>query len=498
MTTAHESLAGLSDDELLIELRRSVVAERAVTGHVIEVLAEVDARRLYLAEGCSSLFRYCTEILHLSEHAAYGRITAARLVRRVPGVLEAMQRGDATLTTICLIGPHLTAANCCELLDAVRHKSKREVEQLVATLAPRADVPATVRKLPARAVPSRCEAPSDAVQDAMQFDRLMEVSQRSPLPSTGSTHGTSGPSELLQLSPAEAHVTRTGDAPAVMVPALALAPPRPAVVAPLAPERYKIQFTASRELHDKLRRAQELLRHTVPDGDIAIVIDRALTMLVEGLERRKLAAARRPRAQQSRLAESRYVPAAVKRTVWSRDEGRCTFLGAQGRCTERGFLEFHHLVPFAAGGETSAENLALRCRAHNQFEAEKFFGPVLARETRAGYGFAELGPDLVDGCVAYSACMATIGSMREARRAGIHAARSAAEASTPVAVTYTARSCGRTRKRNASTRPASNHAVNTPMTSPANTCPAARRRTDRLTRAGAAPSATRMPISRVR
>jgi hypothetical protein len=318
-------------------------------------------------------------------------------------VLEAMQSGDATLTTICLIGPHLTAANCCELLDAVRHKSKREVEQLVATLAPKADVPATVRKLPARAVPSRREAPSDAVPHPMQLDRLKGTSQPAPLPSTGSTKGTSGASELRRPNPAEAHGTPTGDAPAVMPPAVALAPARPAIVAPLAPERYKVQFTASRELHDKLRRAQDLLRHAVPDGDVAVVIDRALTMLVEELERRKLAAARRPRAPQSRLAESRYVPAAVKRTVWSRDEGRCTFVGVQGRCTERGFLEYHHLSPFAAGGETSADNLALRCRAHNQFEAEKFFGPLFARETRGRYDLdaARSGPSW--GCAAQSA-----------------------------------------------------------------------------------------------
>jgi hypothetical protein len=163
-------------------------------------------------------------------------------------------------------------------------------------------------------------------------------------------------------------------------------PVRPAVIAPLAPERYKVQFTASRETHDRLRRAQDLLRHTIPDGDVAAVVDRALTLLVEELERRKLAATTRPRPPQSLASESRYIPAAVKRSVWSRDDGQCTFVGTEGRCTERGFLEFHHVVPFAAGGETSAGNVTLRCRAHNQWEAQQFFGPLFAREARAGYG----------------------------------------------------------------------------------------------------------------
>ena len=108
------------------------------------------------------------------------------------------------------------------------------------------------------------------------------------------------------------------------------------VIAPLAPERYRIQFAAPRQVHDKLRRAQDLLRHTIPDGDVAAVFDRALTLLVEELERRKLATAARPRPPQSLTSHSRYVPAAVKRIVWARNGGQCTFVGTQGRCTEPG------------------------------------------------------------------------------------------------------------------------------------------------------------------
>lgn len=75
-------------------------------------------------------------------------------------------------------------------------------------------------------------------------------------------------------------------------------------------------------------------------------------------------------AAPSSTRRSRHVPAAVRRVVWSRDQGRCAFVGERGRCTETGRLEFHHLVPFADGGPTSAENLALRCRAHNAYEME--------------------------------------------------------------------------------------------------------------------------------
>ena len=58
----------------------------------LALLAEVDARRLYLGEGCSSLFTYCTQVLHLSEHAAYHRIEAARAARQYPVILDCWQR----------------------------------------------------------------------------------------------------------------------------------------------------------------------------------------------------------------------------------------------------------------------------------------------------------------------------------------------------------------------------------------------------------------------
>jgi 5-methylcytosine-specific restriction endonuclease McrA len=79
-------------------------------------------------------------------------------------------------------------------------------------------------------------------------------------------------------------------------------------------------------------------------------------------------------------------PAAVRREVWTRDEGRCAFVGTSGRCAERGFLEFHHLRPFAEGGETTAANLELRCRAHNAYEATWHFGTLFVKEERCIYG----------------------------------------------------------------------------------------------------------------
>lgn len=295
------------------------------------------------------MFNYCTQVLHLSEHAAYGRIEAVRAVHRFPVVLDHLTDGSVTLTTICLLAPLLTAENHETLLAAARHKSRREVEQLVATTRPKPDVPAVVRKLPS------------------------PQPQNLPQTFTGSVVTLLDPDKEPEPPPAATDAL----------------PPRPATataaVTPLAPERYKIQFTASRQAYEKLRRAQALLRHVIPDGDPAAVFERALDVPLADLERRKLAATNHPRPAREAVPGSRHIPAAVRREVWQRDGARCAFVGAAGRCAERGFLELHHVVPFAEGGAATTANIELRCRAHNAYEAELSFGPFVLRERPPQY-----------------------------------------------------------------------------------------------------------------
>ena len=341
-------IADLSNEELLAEVARLASRERAATVALIRCLMEVDARRLYLAEGYASLFTFCTQALHLSEHAALGRIEVARAARRLPDLLPHLEDGSLTLTNARMLAPHLTEGNAKELLARARHRSKREMEEIVARLRPQPDVRAAVRRLP----------PTTAVTCAQ------------PIASSAS-----------ELAPAGPEAIRPQSAPAAAVPAA----PRP-VFAALAPERYKIQFTASRQTHDKLRYAQDLLRHDVPSGDIVEIFDRALTALIDRCEKQKCAATSRPRERSAGESWTRAIPATVKREVWRRDQGRCAFVGTRGRCTERGLLEFHHVVPFAAGGVADATNIELRCRAHNLFEAELFFGTDAVRECSGMWG----------------------------------------------------------------------------------------------------------------
>jgi 5-methylcytosine-specific restriction endonuclease McrA len=78
----------------------------------------------------------------------------------------------------------------------------------------------------------------------------------------------------------------------------------------------------------------------------------------------------------------RYIRAAVRRAVWERDGGRCTYVDATGqRCRECSALELDHRDPYARGGPSTVQNLRLRCAVHNALTAEQEFG----REFMARY-----------------------------------------------------------------------------------------------------------------
>src|SRR3972149_5144292 len=145
MAHAHE-LQSISDDELLRRLSQLLSQSGRVESDLVAHIGEVDERRLYAREAASSMFVYCTEVLHLSEHEAYLRITAARASRKYPTLLAMLEDGRIHLSGIGKLAPHLTDANGEAVLARAAHKSKREMEELVAELAPKPDVPASVRK----------------------------------------------------------------------------------------------------------------------------------------------------------------------------------------------------------------------------------------------------------------------------------------------------------------------------------------------------------------
>jgi len=153
-------------------------------------------------------------------------------------------------------------------------------------------------------------------------------------------------------------------------------------VKPLSPQSFAVQFTLSERGHHQLRYAQALLGHQISSGDIAQVFERALDALIPQLEKQKFAATSRPRPGRT-TAGVRHVPAEVKRAVWARDGGRCSFVSATGRrCPARTRLEYDHVEEVARGGQATVAGMRLCCRAHNQYGAERTFGAEFMRHKR--------------------------------------------------------------------------------------------------------------------
>lgn len=357
----------LTDDDLMAEVTRLAQSTREEVAHLVGHLAELDGRHLYLGAGFRSLYTYCREVLRFSEHEAYNRIEAARVARKFPVILAMLSEGQVNLTCVRLLAPHLTAENHLSLLAEAVHKSKIEVGELLARWFPQPDVATSIRKLPA---PKAMSSDAPKAADETVAEAL----------SSGSVAGG------LNLAEAGSFALASPPAPASAPPTARLS-----TVSPLAPDRYQIKFTANAQMVEKLRLAQELLSHAVPSGDVAEIFDRALTALLEKAARRKYAATDQPRPGRETTPDSRHIPAAVAREVWKRDGGRCAFVAKGGRrCSARRFLEFHHHGrPWAVGGPATVENIELRCRAHNAYEADLYFGPIRAamsldHSTRSG------------------------------------------------------------------------------------------------------------------
>jgi hypothetical protein len=158
-------------------------------------------------------------------------------------------------------------------------------------------------------------------------------------------------------------------------------------VKPLSADAYKVEFTADHALKAKLAKAEELMRHRVGPGNLVAVIDRALDLLIEEVEKERFGVGRTPKSTaaeaEQREVVTRHIPDAIKREVFERDGGQCTYVSDEGRrCEERGGLEFEHLEGFARTRRHAVDALTLHCRVHNQHCADKLYGRDFMQERR--------------------------------------------------------------------------------------------------------------------
>jgi hypothetical protein len=257
---------------------------------------------------------------------AFYRITAARLGRKYPLIFEMLEQGHVHLSGICAIRRHVTIQNHAELLQEIRGKSKRQIEEMLARCFPRADAAERLRRL-------------------QRLD-------------------------------------------------------------PLSEDRHLLQVTISKELKEKLELARDLMSDANPSGDLAMVLERAITPFIQKLSSRRFGLARGPRPRTKGVANQRrglrteasvrreslpatgaeratvttdrkrkHIPNQARREVAMRDGLRCTYVSDDGtRCEAKAFLQLDHVIGWAKGGCDGSENLRIRCAAHNQLRAEQEYG----------------------------------------------------------------------------------------------------------------------------
>jgi hypothetical protein len=135
--------------------------------------------------------------------------------------------------------------------------------------------------------------------------------------------------------------------------------------------------------HGKLRRYQDLLSNAVPNGNLEDVIERALDAGIAEEERKQFGVGAR-KGKPRGSANVRAIHAHIRKAVYDRDRGQCTYRYADGtRCGKTKRLEFDHIMPVAKGGKTTIDNVRLLCRAHNQHAADQAYGQAFMDRKRA-------------------------------------------------------------------------------------------------------------------
>lgn len=313
----------MKNKELIEKVLTLVQQERRIGVEILELLREIEMRKAYADLGYDGLFSFCVKELRYSEAQAYRRIQAMRALKQVPGLKEQIESGRMTVTTVSQVqtylneerrkGEPLSGEQAAATFERFADHSAKEVEAGLLTLKGEAIHPTMVVEL--------------TPELSAQWTRVRELS----------AHKTRGQTpEIFQM---------------LMRDWLQRHDPEAAAAKQNQSERPKEPGSSAR---------------TSPAG--------TMSRRASSFSRKVSLAGERAT---SPSAETRAVPAALRRQVWARDEGGCQ------KCDSRFALQVDHLRPLAKGGEHSLENLRLLCRSCNLAEGIRVFGVEKMRRTRA-------------------------------------------------------------------------------------------------------------------
>ena len=346
--------ASLDSPSLARRLGELAGDERHVQVEFLLHLEEFDRRRAWLELGYGSLWSYCLEALHLREGAAGRRIAAMKVLRRFPALAGALGEGRLCLSTLSQLGPVLTEENADDLAARAAFRTAAEVDHLVASLRPRQAPREGIRKL-------QTAGPDGTAGEAS-----------SPPNGSASLAGPGAEREGVrgrQSQPALVDAPRSGASE----------------VRAVSEGQWSLRVTVDRALKEDLETLSRLLSHKLPKGDLAAVLHEAVRCGIARHGKRKGAVKPDRRVKVKAPKDPATVSAALRRQVWERDGGRCTWTGPDGRrCDSRWQVEVDHVDAAGRGGAATLERCRLLCKSHNLLYAEQVYGKEHMRKYRKG------------------------------------------------------------------------------------------------------------------
>jgi 5-methylcytosine-specific restriction endonuclease McrA len=405
-----DSLRSLSNQSLADSTRNAASGERRSTRVLLDHLVEIDRRKMHLELGYSSMFDYCTRDLGCSAGAAFRRIQTARCMARFPTLSAMLEKNEVNISTVAQISRVLLKSGDPTLLARIRHKSQREVDELLGEFRPvapsRERVRAVVVVQPAGESPSMF-APAAALPRMIQADAVN-------CEASGESRATTRPqvvqvdaaqqkascespaAALPQMMRVDVHREASGDSPDACEKSAYFRSgtdsERSEQSAGL-PRRIAINFTVQPEFMAAIDKIKALAWHRLPgNASLEQVLQVAMDYMIEKedpikrSQRRAQRAATPRQGPPSRTAtpstRARHIAAAVRDDVFVRDRGQCAYIGRDGkRCKATSGLQIDHVTPVAHGGRGESGNLRLLCAAHNRFESERMGLPRPADRT---------------------------------------------------------------------------------------------------------------------
>ncbi len=412
-------------------------------------LADFDRRRGWQALGHAHLFAFLVGELRLSKSAAFYRKSAAELPQDFPEVIEPLREGRLCLSTIAELAKVLTEENRAVVAPRFFGLSAREAQALVAELQPRPAPPLrdlmTSETRQVGSIGLTDPAPSLRLEFPLPATSLSMTSLPAGSPQAALSAALPAATEARPSDPTrKPQSILTSEFPR---PQPARVAPRPDEIEPLTASLTRLHFTVRQEVMKKVEAARRGLGHNLPNATLEQVLEAGLDLLLEKQAKARgqvkrprktsmsptelLAALPAPSQQpteSSQPAEASEpnptplpipteppphrrdgpraaIPAAVKRAVWARDQGRCCWpLDGGGCCGSTRRLELDHIVPWAEWGGEQEADLRLTCAAHNRLAARQAFGERVmrryrgVREPEAVYSASSLQRALRGGC----------------------------------------------------------------------------------------------------